>query len=173
MYIKAIIMIHFTRIRTWYCYTVINCFTQVLSTFFSSITCYIRVPLAQNDIHHLCNIYQSTLLILLILFFSISAPVAAVSPVAAPPTKVPHLPVPSRSSEENSSAHSNLLTIIGICVGILIMIFVAAIIFCACSHCKSNKPLAEEAETCKFHLTILFCVWKALVSTYFNINCLL
>ncbi|KAF3332922.1 Receptor-like serine/threonine-protein kinase ALE2 [Carex littledalei] len=75
------------------------------------------------------------------------APVVAISPMAAPPTKVPHLPVPSRSSEENSNTHSNLLTIIGICVGILIVIFVVIIIICACSHCKSDKPLAGDAET--------------------------
>ncbi|KAJ4789592.1 Protein kinase superfamily protein [Rhynchospora pubera] len=81
------------------------------------------------------------------------APVVAISPKAAPPTKVPHLPVPSRSSEENSNSHSNLLTIIGICVGILIVIFVAVIIICVCSHCKSNKPQAEEAETYKPALT--------------------
>lgn len=86
----------------------------------------------------------------------------AISPMAAPPTKVPHLPVPSRSSQENSNAHSNLLTIIGICVGILIVIFVVIIIICACSHCKSNELLAGDVETCKFPLTSLFplSIWQ-------------
>lgn len=109
-----------------------------------------------------------------VILYFISAPVVSTSPTAAPPTKVPHLPVPSRSSEGNSNAHSNLLTIIGICVGILIMIFVAVIIICACSHCKSNKPLAEDAETCKFLLTSLLCYCgKLLYLPIFNIPGLL
>ncbi|XP_020103523.1 receptor-like serine/threonine-protein kinase ALE2 [Ananas comosus] len=73
------------------------------------------------------------------------APALPVSPMASPPTK-PYVPKPIK--DPGDEKHSNLLIVVGICVGVLIVILIIVLIICSCASGKGKDEIPAK-ETAK------------------------